>query len=204
MKRAYTMFFVVVAILVFMIMGCSSDESTTPSEPTSTPTVTETATVTQTPTTTPDCTMQFGETGADAGSWSEEYLVLIPYTPGTGGSINVMWIKLLGATNFRLGLYDDNAGEPGNLLCQSDVTGGIAGWNSATVPSTSYTAGTKYYIALITATSASKYVSGGVGMFYKSYSWSTVEASGLPAVSVAGWTTIGTLTIDAYAENCVY
>ncbi|MGI8772939.1 MAG: BACON domain-containing protein [Acidobacteriaceae bacterium] len=53
------------------------------------------------------------------------------------------------AASIVVGLYADNAGNPGSLLTQGTINTPAIGWNAAAVPSIDILTGTKYWIAVL-------------------------------------------------------
>jgi outer membrane protein assembly factor BamB len=69
---------------------------------------------------------------------------------GMVGSITVYVDSASQASKVTMGLYSDNGGRPGTLLTQGTITAPTsAAWNTATVPSVSVTAGTTYWITIL-------------------------------------------------------
>jgi hypothetical protein len=69
---------------------------------------------------------------------------------GTGTKLNVYLSGSNQATNVRVGVYTDNNNNPGTLLSQALITSPINyTWNTVTLSNTTITAGTKYWIAIL-------------------------------------------------------
>jgi hypothetical protein len=69
---------------------------------------------------------------------------------GAVASLNVYLDASSKATAISLGLYADASGHPGALLAQGSLSHPAAGaWNAVTVPSTSVSAGTTYWLAML-------------------------------------------------------
>lgn len=77
------------------------------------------------------------------------------YTATTGGIATKLYVYIDSpntATSVVVGIYTDNANNPGTLLAQATITNPVKGaWNSVTIPAASVTAGTKYWIAILGA-----------------------------------------------------
>jgi Glycosyl hydrolases family 16 len=73
---------------------------------------------------------------------------------GVVSSLNLYLDASSTAGTIVVGLYTDNAGNPGSLLTQGNTTTPLAGaWNSIAVPPVSVAAGTVYWIAILGTTS---------------------------------------------------
>jgi hypothetical protein len=69
---------------------------------------------------------------------------------GSGGVIGVDLASSSTAQNIVLGLYDNNAGVPGNRLATATITNPVSGWNSANLSqAVNITSGTQYWIAVL-------------------------------------------------------
>lgn len=72
-----------------------------------------------------------------------------PFTATGSGSVSVIQVYLSGTANAYVGVYDDNAGAPGNLLASSVQTALSFGWNTVALQSpTTLTAATNYWVAV--------------------------------------------------------
>lgn len=71
------------------------------------------------------------------------------------GTVNALFVYVdtgSTATTLVAGLYTDNGGHPGTLLAQGSLNGPAAGnWNAVSIPSTSLTSGSIYWLALLGA-----------------------------------------------------
>lgn len=75
-------------------------------------------------------------------------LYLSKFTAQFSGDITQIRILSEGNANVKLALYEDNTGEPGNLLnAVNTVQAVVAGWNRITFPSTAVVLGTNYWLA---------------------------------------------------------
>jgi Domain of unknown function (DUF1929)/Bacterial Ig domain/Glyoxal oxidase N-terminus/Galactose oxidase, central domain/Kelch motif len=76
-------------------------------------------------------------------------------TASSTGSVNALFVYVdtsSTATTLAAGLYSDNGGHPGTLLAQGSLSAPVAGnWNAASIPTTSLTSGTMYWLALLGA-----------------------------------------------------
>ena len=69
---------------------------------------------------------------------------------GTLTKLTVYVDPLSGATQLTAGIYSDSGGHPGTLLGQGTLNAPVAGsWNEVSVPATSITGGTTYWIAIL-------------------------------------------------------
>jgi hypothetical protein len=75
------------------------------------------------------------------------------YTATATGSVNQLSVYVdagNAATSIMVGLYADNANNPGTLLASGTISAPVKGaWNSVTVTSASVTSATKYWIAIL-------------------------------------------------------
>lgn len=76
-------------------------------------------------------------------------------TASSTGTVNTLFVygdTSSTATILAAGLYTDNGGHPGTLLAQGSLSGPVAGtWNAVSIPTTSLTSGTTYWLALLGA-----------------------------------------------------
>jgi hypothetical protein len=92
--------------------------------------------------------------GADAGSTYTNvatggYFALAQFTAEASGTITELRVRCASGGNIKLAIYSDISGEPGNLLPNA-FTNSIPvseGWNLIPFPSTTITAGQKYWLA---------------------------------------------------------
>jgi hypothetical protein len=68
---------------------------------------------------------------------------------GTLGAIEFYIDANSVATSVNVGLYADNAGNPGTLLSSGTLSSPPTGWNSLTVPAVNIVSGTPYWIAVL-------------------------------------------------------
>ena len=77
----------------------------------------------------------------------------LQYTASASGTVSTLNVYIdvgSAAGTVQLGLYADNAGNPGALLTQGTISAPAAGaWNSVSVGAASVTAGRKYWIAVL-------------------------------------------------------
>lgn len=78
-------------------------------------------------------------------------------TATTSGSVTRLSLYIdttSAATSVAVGLYSNNGGHPGTLLTQGTLTAPVGGWNNVTVPGAAVTAGTTYWIAVLSPNGA--------------------------------------------------
>jgi hypothetical protein len=93
------------------------------------------------------------------------------------------------ATSVAVGLYTDTSGHPGTLLTQGTIAAPHAGaWGMVGVPSTTVTAGTTYWVAVLSPNGAGtvKFRNRCCGGGSPAESSSSVALSGLPATWTSG------------------
>jgi hypothetical protein len=82
------------------------------------------------------------------------------YTAVTSGSVNHVYVYLGRATTsaqVQVGLYADNAGDPGDVLAAATISTPRAGaWNRVDVPPVRINAGQRYWIAVLGPTGTGK------------------------------------------------
>ena len=81
--------------------------------------------------------------------WSN-YLPAFKYVCNTTGELISIGIELTGAgtNNFRLAVYNDNAGKPANLLAETGSNSMSTGWNDINLTGVTFNAGTTYWLSL--------------------------------------------------------
>jgi len=147
------------------------------------------------------CGIVFGDIlDDDISYWNSDNLLALAYTPDSGKEINRLGVKLNADTNYILAIYDDNSGEPGDVLAQTSEQSGITGWNEAALASpVLLSAGVKYWVVSI-AESAPIKANGSLGTSYYSYSYSDAASLGMPG-GLTGWVGNGG-RIKVYATTC--
>ena len=76
-------------------------------------------------------------------------------TSGSSSTLNLYLDKTSTATQVTVGVYSDASGNPGKLLTTGVTTKPVAGaWNAVTVSSVDITAGTRYWISVLTPAGA--------------------------------------------------
>lgn len=84
------------------------------------------------------------------GAGSAEAFKYTALTSGTANTIALYLNNDNAATRVRVGIYTDNNGNPGTLLSQAEITNTVEGsWNILTLPTTTITQGTNYWIAVL-------------------------------------------------------
>ena len=85
------------------------------------------------------------------------------------GALSDLKIKVGGATNIKMAVYADAAGNPGTLLAVSDEFSAVGGWNNETLNSVcSLVTGSYYWIAFKSSVSSLVYYNPtGGAMVYK-------------------------------------
>ena len=87
-------------------------------------------------------------------------------TAGASGAIASISVYIDASSAARtlvLGIYTDKSGTPGTLLTQGQLAGPVAGWNTVSVPSANVTAGSVYWIAVLSPAGAGKITLRDVG-----------------------------------------
>jgi hypothetical protein len=154
------------------------------------------------PTPTPYCGYVFGNNADnDNSGWAGEYLFVCPFTPVYGTSIKTISVKLASDTNYIAGIYSDNSGAPADLVTQTGIISGTAGWSTGTATEVSLNAGVTYWLVVITENIGVRLSTGTSSCRYALMLWSAVSA-GLPAdLNSAAWFD-STNEIKLYASGC--
>lgn len=72
------------------------------------------------------------------------------WTAEESGNVTEFKVKAFDTGNVKVAIYEDNAGEPGDLLNSVDTDQAMAvGWNTITFPSTAVVKDTPYWLAII-------------------------------------------------------
>jgi hypothetical protein len=132
---------------------------------TPTPTATPSRTPTRTPTATPTATPPPANTVLVGSNTVSSHVDSNPagiaeafqFTASAGGALSTFLCYLdqsSTAQSVVIGIYTDSGkNRPGTLLTSGTISRPVAGaWNKVTVPATSVTAGTRYWIAILTPT----------------------------------------------------
>lgn len=106
----------------------------------------------------------------------------------TSLSVNVV----SGSTALVVGLYTNNNGRPGTLLAQGTLSAPKTGWNTVALPATAVTAGTTYWIAILSP-SGNLQLSDRVGGGTQSSETSPVTTG---AILPTTWWSTGTPSYD--------
>ena len=118
---------------------------------------------------------------------------------GTVNALNLYVDSSSTASSIVVGLYTDNAGNPGALLTQASMSAPARGaWNKISVPPVGVTANTRYWIALLglNGTAAFRDATGGAACVSQTSASNTLTT--LPATWAVGreW---NSCSISAYA-----
>ena len=118
---------------------------------------------------------------------------------GTVNALNLYVDSSSTASTIVVGLYSDNAGNPGALLTQASISAPVAGaWNRISVPSVGVTANKPYWIAVLgrNGTVAFRDAAGGTSCVSQTSASSSLTT--LPATWAVGsqW---GSCALSAYA-----
>lgn len=128
------------------------------------------------------------------------YLLAASEVMASDKTIYRIGVKLSSATNFACAIYDDNNGEPNNMLAESGVIAGTAGWNEATIPATALTNGNTYWIVAISENTGIRDQDNVGSNMRLTYSWPTVAGSGMPTEQT-GWVS-GAFEMKLYGVTC--
>ncbi len=153
-------FILILATTAALGVSCSSNNSpNTPSKssptntPTSTPTptITNSPTITSTPTPTPTTCHETGDTNTTTATVTHPtgniYAFAVTLSAAENASAVAIYVAgTATAGNIVLGLYDDNAGAPNNLLASAVVSATSTSWNAVTFSSVALPAGS-YWVA---------------------------------------------------------
>jgi len=125
------------------------------------------------------------------------------YTADAGGPANQLYVYIDSnntATQVVIGLYTNTVSDdPGNLLAPAAITNPTPGaWNSATIPATALTVGTKYWIAVLGPTSAGTVQFRDAASGGKAQTSAASNLTTLPAIWSPG-TNFGNSPLSAYA-----
>lgn len=179
-------------LVLFVFLGCKQNSNT--AEPAS-PEPTATAV--------PVCDVLFGyDLDNNDSNFVGNALIASSFVMSDETSVNRLAVKLNVDSAYSIGIYTDNAGEPGTLLAETGIKTGLTGWNNAGIELTALASGTKYWLISITEFN-------GVGLCtsvsrgYKgyTYAWSSVVSGGMPS-SVSGWTAVALCEQKIYASYC--
>jgi hypothetical protein len=180
----------------------SATDTDTPT-PTISPTFTQIVSPTITMTPTPVCTAVFGNYNTlVGGSLATNYISAGQYLASASVTLKSLSVYCTGPCQCILAVYAYNVGSPGAVLAETGVVTCVTGWNTFTIPDTTVTSGTNYYLAAITnasggAPQADNSYSGNDK--YVSYLWATAAASGIG--THAGWT-FDSSYYCMYASQC--
>jgi len=95
---------------------------------------------------------------------------------GTADTLNFYVDSTNAATTITVGLYNDNYGNPNNLLASAVINSPAKGaWNSVSIPPTTITSGAVYWLALLG--------SGGTPIWRDSSNCSVVQTSGVGSLT---------------------
>ncbi|MGB8707208.1 MAG: hypothetical protein WCD72_04570, partial [Dehalococcoidia bacterium] len=141
-----------------------------------------------------------GSVSADTTE-APNYFCLSKFTAEATGAVTEIKIYCGGACNVKIGMYQNNGGEPGALLNAINTSQAcVAGWNTIAFPSTAVTSGTDYWLAFNSNAHQVAFHYATVQRRYKvatysSFSFPNPAGSGLTSDSVgyymfAGWGTI--------------
>lgn len=118
---------------------------------------------------------------------------------GPVGSLSVFIDGTSKATEAVVGLYSDSGGKPGTLLTQGTISAPTAGWNTVPVSGATVTAGTAYWITLLSPSGAGTIVFRDAATGSLSENSSQSNLTTLPATWSAG-TKWANSPISAYAS----
>jgi hypothetical protein len=77
-----------------------------------------------------------------------DYFYLSKFTAEKSGDITRIKVYCQGSLNIKVAMYEDNAGEPGDLMTAVDTSIAISdGWNEIVFPATAIVQGTAYWLA---------------------------------------------------------
>ncbi|MBN2754675.1 MAG: hypothetical protein JXR81_07395 [Candidatus Goldbacteria bacterium] len=178
--------------VLLLFAGCK--QNTNNVEPTS-PEPTATAT--------PVCDILFGyNLDNDSNNFLENSLVGSLFEMSDEANINRLSVKLNVDSDYSIGIYTDNAGEPGTLLVETGIKNGLAGWNTADIGLTTLSSGEKYWLISITQNKGVR-VCTSVNRGYKgyTYAWSDIVSDGMPS-SLSGWISVSLCEQKIYASYC--
>jgi hypothetical protein len=128
--------------------------------------------------------------GDAEGAGSAEAFQATASASGSAVSVSIYVDSGSAATTLGAGIYTDVNGHPGTLLTKGTRSSPTsAAWNKVTVPATSLTSGTKYWIALMGTGGTLKYRDGAGSSNCHSESSSSNSLTTLPATwkSGASW-----------------
>ncbi len=131
-------------------------------------------------------------------------IVATKFTMDVDGHINAIMVKLANPAAIIAAVYADTGTSPGDVLVQTAIYAGQAGWNAMPTPGYDLVSGTSYWLAVLADAAAIASVEPGATAVYKHASLSidaTVTALGLPPGSDLMWTD-ATGEIKIAALNC--
>ena len=122
------------------------------------------------------------------GNEDANYFLLDKFTAEANGSLSQIRVKCGAAGNVKVAIYNDNSGSPGSLRSSLNTdTPVVSGWNQINITPTQVSAGTPYWLALISDSRCVGYKStGGTGR-YKSASYSNFTFPNTPS-GLSSWT----------------
>jgi hypothetical protein len=112
------------------------------------------------------------------------------YTASGSGSSSRLWLYVDSsntATSVIVGLYANSGTSPGALLAQGTITAPVKGaWNAATIAPVGITAGTQYWIAVLSPNGAGTLQFRDVNSGGRSVGSAQTNLTTLPATWTAG------------------
>ncbi|MFH1226846.1 MAG: hypothetical protein V1701_02945 [Planctomycetota bacterium] len=142
-----------------------------------------------------------GNTNAGPDADGANYLYLTDAVCTDSGIVTKLKVKTGAAGNVRVGLYDNNAGAPNNLLAQA-VTVAAGDWVTVPITPVPVTAGTTYWLAFCSDTAGATRSGPQLGRItkYKAYAYGV-----LPNPAGGGYTNSADTQrcLDAYIDIVV-
>jgi hypothetical protein len=139
--------------------------------------------------------------GDAEGAGSAEAFQATATGSGSAVSVSIYLDSGSAATTLGAGIYTDVNGHPGTLLTKGTRSSPTsAAWNKVTVPATSLTSGTKYWIALLGTGGTLKFRDGAGGSDCHSESSSSSSLTTLPATWQSG-ATWASCPLSGYATS---
>jgi hypothetical protein len=132
-------------------------------------------------------TRLIGAAASDTSSATDSgnYLVMSKFTASSPGNMTQFKVWCAGSGNIKVAIYDDNAGQPGNLENQVNTGTHVdSGWNIIAIPSTVLTSGTNYWLAFCSDNTIVGAKPGGT-RYYKPATYSSFT---FPSTAGTGFT----------------
>ena len=142
-----------------------------------------------------------GTSAQHSGKTDGNRFQLVQYTAEDTGTISQIHVYSLANTSVKVAIYTDSSGEPGSLITANDSSQPVSAnqWNSLSIPDTSITEGTAYWLAVANEaadvpareTTGNSAPRRAKSITYSSFNFPPTAGSGFASstreLSIAGW-----------------